>query len=530
MPHPLDAATAARLRQAFQELAAPLDGLQDNILLGHVMAGRLLGASVGASRGGPEELQAWLERFPDLPDGPAIHTALLSRLPKGAMAPPAPRLANVAAPPPGDEIEPRLRSFPRQPALDRAVRDAARGGQADRALAIIGRARGIAPDYAALLKAEVAQVLFSRGDDINALAIAEAANRQARGGVALAPWIGGLAAWRLDRPELARTWFEAAWRAPTANPGRRAAAAFWAARATLVTRGNRGPWLQRAAHEPRTFYGLLARRVLGQPVLAPAPTAVLGEADIEAVGATARGERAFALLQVGQAARAAAELSVLWAETRDKVGFARSILLVAQAAGLGELAAQLDASLTPASARLPASRLRPAGGFKVDPALVYALARLESNFDAAAVSPSGARGLMQVMPGTAQFLLAGTGRAVELHDPAVNLEIGQRYLLRLGTFESIGSDLVRTLAAYNAGVGNFGRWLEAMGPQDDPLLFMEALPGAETRAYVPRALAYSWLYAAQLGLPCTSLDELAAGLWPRVQARQPWKEAAVRLH
>ena len=46
-------------------------------------------------------------------------------------------------------------------------------------------------------------------------------------------------------------------------------------------------------------------------------------------------------------------------------------------------------------------RLRPAGGFSVDPALVYALTRLESNFDPAAISPAGARGLMQIMPDSA---------------------------------------------------------------------------------------------------------------------------------
>ena len=74
------------------------------------------------------------------------------------------------------------------------------------------------------------------------------------------------------------------------------------------------------------------------------------------------------------------------------------------------------------------------------------------------------------------------------------------------------------------------RWLGTIGHETDPLLFIEALPGDETRAYVPRALAYSWLYAAQLGLPSPSLDELAAGLWPHLQAPTPRQEAVVRLH
>src|ERR1700712_3538013 len=71
---------------------------------------------------------------------------------------------------------------------------------------------------------------------------------------------------------------------------------------------------------------------------------------------------------------------------------------------------------------------RPAGGFRMDPAMVYALTRLESNFDPDAVSGAGARGLMQIMPVTAQYV-AGTAVcsasvARRLHDPATNLSLG----------------------------------------------------------------------------------------------------------
>ena len=131
------------------------------------------------------------------------------------------------------------------------------------------------------------------------------------------------------------------------------------------------------------------------------------------------------------------------------------------------------------------------------------------------------------MPVTAKFVM---GAAPQLHDPATNLDVGQRYLLHLTQLEAIGSDLIRLLASYNAGPGNFAHWLEVMHPETDPLLFIEALPGDQARAYVPRALAYTWLYAAQLGLPSPSLDDLAAGLWPRVQVRPARHEAAARLH
>ena len=528
LPRPLDLADARRIRDAFAHPLAPLEGfeawLPDPLLgpvVAHVLADRFAAAP---SRVTPEELRAWLARFPDLPDAPLVYAMLANRVPRGAMLPPAPVLPGFAAAPYGDDVEASLPGSARSPGLDHGVRDAARVGDFDRALRLIARVRGISAAYGALLRTEVAQAMFSQGRDRLALSTAMAAHAQSRGTSGTAAWLAGVSAWRLDEPKVALGWFEAAYRAPLAAPGQRAKAAFWAARASLVTAGEYGPWLTRAAANPRTFYGLLARQKLGQRIPTPdAPQEVMGQADIDAVAGTPRGQRALALLQVGQPVRAASELRLLWVEMRDSPGFGRSILLVARAAQLEDLAGQLAGLMDPASVRLPTTRLQPSGGFQLDPALVYALTRVESNFDADAISPTGARGLMQLMPATAEFVLAGNGpllRQPELHNPATNLELGQRYLMQLTRLSAVGTDLIRLLTAYNAGPGTLGKWLDVMAPEDDPLLFIEAIPGGETRAYVPRALAYSWLYAAQFRLPSASLDELAVGLWPRVQARK----------
>lgn len=366
--------------------------------------------------------------------------------------------------------------------------------------------------------------MFANGRDNEALSIGEAAHHQAAGEVGLAPFIAGLAAWRLDRPETAKALFEAAFKARLIQPGRRAGAAFWAARTRLRLRDDReyAPWLQRAAENGRTFYGMLARRALGQP-LSPEPEVdrpTLGEADVEAIDATPAGHRAFALLQVGQDARAAAELQLVWSQTRDKPGFTRSVMLVARQAGLTTLASRLASLFEPAPVHLPSWRLRPTGGFRTDPALLYALARLESNFDPHAISPVGARGLMQLMPSTIDFILGGA-RVRRPHDPAVSLDLGQRYLLMLAQYDLIGGDLIRLLASYNSGPGSVGKWIGAVRHNGDPLLFIESVPNDETRNYIPRALAYTWLYAAELKLPSASLDELAAGSWPRFHERPP---------
>lgn len=125
---------------------------------------------------------------------------------------------------------------------------------------------------------------------------------------------------------------------------------------------------------------------------------------------------------------------------------------------------------------------------------------------------------MQIMPLTADFITidgGGRGDPQRLHNPGTNLSIGQSYLAHLSALDIVGGNLIRLLSAYNAGPGNLTKWLSSMDHKGDPLLFMEAIPFDETRAYVPRALAYTWLYAARLGLPTPSLDELAAGAWPR---------------
>ena len=232
-----------------------------------------------------------------------------------------------------------------------------------------------------------------------------------------------------------------------------------------------------------------------------------------------------ALIQIGQTGRADAELRLLWPAIKASPSFGRSVMLVAARAGLADLAGQLADFVQTQDGRprdftrFPIPRLQPAGGFTVDPAMVYALARTESNFDTGMVSSAGARGLMQIMPETARFVSAGSQR-IQLHDPAVNLAVGQRYVGYLAGLDLIGGDLLRLLAAYNSGPGGFGKWNPGIRDNGDPLLFIEAVPIDETRAFIPRVLTYSWIYAARLGLPAASLDELAAGAWPRYHPRE----------
>ncbi|NDY95829.1 transglycosylase SLT domain-containing protein [Wenzhouxiangella limi] len=136
---------------------------------------------------------------------------------------------------------------------------------------------------------------------------------------------------------------------------------------------------------------------------------------------------------------------------------------------------------------------------EVDPALVYGLMRAESAMQPDALSPAGARGLLQLMPGTAQAVARRHGLpfngAADLMDPAINIPLGIAHLGELQ--RRYEGDWIRVAAAYNAGANAVARWLEER-PDSDPDVWLETLPFFETRDYVPRVLAFATIYEWQL--------------------------------
>lgn len=108
---------------------------------------------------------------------------------------------------------------------------------------------------------------------------------------------------------------------------------------------------------------------------------------------------------------------------------------------------------------------------RLNPDLVAAMVRCESGFDPQAVSPRGARGLLQLMPATAERFGVDP---VELGDPARNLEAGARYLRWLA--DHFDNDLVRVVAAFNSGEGTVER-------------YQGAPPYQETQEYLSRVFS-----------------------------------------
>lgn len=129
---------------------------------------------------------------------------------------------------------------------------------------------------------------------------------------------------------------------------------------------------------------------------------------------------------------------------------------------------------------------RMAERYDLDPYLLAAVVRTESDYDPQAVSHAGAVGLMQLMPDTADWVVRLAGwqgpSDPELTDPEHSLELGACYLAYL--VERFGGNMRAALAAYNAGQGAVDGWLAEAGHGSD--LRLEDIPFKETRDFVKR--------------------------------------------
>ncbi|MEM9523541.1 MAG: lytic transglycosylase domain-containing protein [Pseudomonadota bacterium] len=155
----------------------------------------------------------------------------------------------------------------------------------------------------------------------------------------------------------------------------------------------------------------------------------------------------------------------------------------------------------------------------VEMALALSVARRESEFDPKVVSPAGAYGLMQLLPGTAQAMARKTGREYclpcLLRDPAYNAHLGSAYLAHLK--QEFGDNIPLVAAGYNAGPGRVRAWLDRYGDPRrqsvDPVDWIEHVPFTETRNYIMRVMESVPIYRMRLSgelTPLTPTAELKA--------------------
>ena len=501
----------------YQAVSDRLNGMPPGMLTPMAQAELMLASPAARS---PGTLAALLAASNELPEAPAL--AKLS--PGGAVLPPQHALARAAGPSKRATTRPNRDCA----ALAAKVQPLLRADDAAGAETLVeAAADSISPEGLTEWRQRVAWAYFQGGDDASARRVAALAQVGAGDWAVDAAWVNGLASWRAGDFAAASEAFDRV----ASNAGddeTRAAGLFWSARSRTAAgdNGSATPKLEAASRLGETFYGMLASAALGVPTLSSATPSV---PDMQALLRHPNLRMAAALVEIGetgladQLIRYQARIGAP-AEHGQLIGFAAALNLPATQVWLAQNVPQ--GTRTSFAARYPRPAWAPAEGWRIDPALVYAHALQESEMRVDAVSRSGARGLMQLMPSTAQLIARHKGDVVRpLDDPSVSFEYGQSYLEELAAAGGTNGLLPKVIAAYNAGPNNVARWTAGT---NDPLLFIESIPFPQTRAYVAIVLRNYWIYQREAGTPTTSMTALAAGRWPTFPVRGTTQTASTQ--
>ena len=505
--------------------------IKNDILMGHVQYQRYMHPT--AYRSKYSELRRWMAYYSDHPQAHKIYKLAVKRRPRGQSSParwtsrkwrsaPAKNLHPLYEEDYAKTSRPRLRS------IEGRVRYLANRERALDALKEIDnhlKRRRITERQYDRMRSWIAASLYYQGYiDVARRISNDVADRNGDTAV-LAHWIAGIIAFRDGDIAAAHGHFMSMAQNKYQEDSLRSAAGFWAARTALGAGavGDVTQALEIAAQFPFTFYGQLASAQLGveHEFSWDAPI-VTEDGYNRLLETTARVKRAIALAEVGR--ESDADIEMRWAN--GEISDEQDYDLLAVAFALNLPAAQYDIASSGTGKYLeaglyPIPDFSPAGGFKIDRALLFALIRQESKFKVEATSRVGARGLMQLMPRTASWvakdrsLRMRSGRD-RLYDPSFNMHLGQTYVDQLIS-GALKGDLFHLAAAYNGGPGNLSRWRTKM-QIDDPLLFIESIPNRESRDFVEKVLTNFWIYRARFGQPALSRDKVAAGELPLYEA------------
>ena len=287
---------------------------------------------------------------------------------------------------------------------------------------------------------------------------------------------------------------------------------FWKARALLETgAGEAATGLLAEVAGEASYHGFLAADLLDLPyAVCPEPPAV-APADVERLAGEPGFERSLELRRAGVGNWARGEWS-LATRGLDRAGLRAAAGLAVRegwpSMAIFALGDSGDRSWYEWRFPVDYSALveSSASSLDLDSAWVMGLMRSESAMAEDAVSSAGARGLMQVMPGTARQLAQRHSFAYsgpeQLLRAADNVRFGTAYLRDL--LDRFDNNPVLVSGAYNAGPNAVDRWL-GQRPAGDPAIWVETLPYFETRDYIPRVLAFATIYDWRLGRPVTRI-------------------------
>ncbi|WP_338468015.1 lytic transglycosylase domain-containing protein [Novosphingobium sp. ZN18A2] len=369
---------------------------------------------------------------------------------------------------------------------------------------LLVNARGAADDGSPSLAVRISEGIddaFDAGEDISKRSYG------LRDDYTSLMWLGGTQAlWDLGAPREAAPLFYR-YGAAARTPGTRSKGFYWAGRAAAKAGDRTGAqkYFEMAAQYADQYYGQLSLERLGKPM----PKF----AEDSQIQPTAQQRAAFMAEPITRAVREVARES----DWRTAVRFFRKIsddqqteaqhVLVADLArdlGRRDLGVILGRSAAEKGyldfQHISFPRIPVPYGYDQSWTMIHAITRQESQFAQNAVSHAGARGLMQLMPGTAREQAGKMGlsydRTALMDDASYNLQLGATYFGRM--MDYFGGSYPLAVAAYNAGPGNVNKWLRRNGdPRTgavDWVKWIEEIPLTETRGYVQHVLENAVVY------------------------------------
>ena len=501
--------------------------IDDPILMGHVLSQKYLHPT--AWRSSFTELRDWLAKYNDHPAASRISWLAKKRKPAKAATPKAPKKGYLNGIGHSESRTYRARIpasskgriSPRQ---TRAIASKVRRFIRSRAptagnayLSDKNTRRYLTKIEESQLRGELAHAYLIFGLDQKAIRTARHAIGTGRDKAWLAYWAGGLAAWRSQQYELAYSFFSTLSDLEEAPDELRAGAAFWSYRSAMrqMRPQEAMAYLDIALDKPHTFYGVMALQVSGQTHQVDFNLTENTTSFLAWLKSQKGGQRALALLQIGDSYEAGREFRYLYHDVPQ--GMMRQMIRFALDNNMADFAFRaadyhryetgevINAGLFP--------QLELSSELYIDEALVYSIIRKESGFAAKAKSRAKAAGMMQIMPATAAFIMNDrklrTSKRYKLYDPEFNIELGQKYIQHLLKEPYINQSIARMLAAYNGGPGNLNKWLRSIDHRDDPLMFIESIPARETRVYVKSVMVNLWMYRTQFNQDTPAIRQVA---------------------
>lgn len=305
------------------------------------------------------------------------------------------------------------------------------------------------------------------------------------------------------------------------TPAGKARSAYWTARSLEdAHKPNAKEWYSNAAHYPTTFYGQIATSELTEHASITLPT--YGDPTPEEKERFHKREMVQLVEVLGKAHETDAAGKFILYLTENAESSGETLL----ATELGHDVDRVDYGVRAAKKALQSDVIALKSGWPtihfvhtngVEVPLLLALSRQESEFYPDAESPSGAIGLMQLLPGTAKEIARKNSikfSADKLYTPDYNMTIGSLYLGKL--IDKFNGSYVLAIASYNAGPGRINQWLEMYGKPGgnvrDTLDWVERIPTPETRNYVQHVLenvqVYRYILAKKSSAPLTIEQDL----------------------